>query len=74
MPKIDNAVKETDVVFYIGGLTQWLEGEDMPVDIEGYEGGDRTALNLPEVQLKVLRRIKASGKSIVLVLLSGSSL
>jgi beta-glucosidase len=74
MPRIDNAVEKADVVIFVGGLSPWLEGEDMPVDIEGFKGGDRTTLDLPEVQLKVLKRIKAFGKPIALVLLSGSAL
>jgi len=74
MPRIDNAVKDADVVIFVGGLNPWLEGEELPVDIEGFKGGDRTALDLPEVQQKVLKRIKALGKPVVLVLLSGSAL
>jgi len=74
MPRIDKAVKKADVVVFVGGLSPWLEGEELPVDIDGFKGGDRTALDLPDVQQKVLKRIKASGKPIVLVLLSGSAI
>jgi beta-glucosidase len=74
MPLVDNAVKKADVVIYVGGLSPWLEGEDMPVDIKGFKGGDRTKLDLPEVQQNILKRIKAFGKPVALVLLSGSAL
>jgi beta-glucosidase len=46
----------------------------MSIDIEGFRRGDRTTLDLPTVQDKILKRIKSSGKPIVLVLLNGSAL
>ncbi|MBN1415219.1 MAG: glycoside hydrolase family 3 C-terminal domain-containing protein [Bacteroidales bacterium] len=72
--RIVNVAKQADVVVYVGGISPWLEGEEMPVELEGFQGGDRTSLNLPAVQEKVLRAIKAAGKPIVLVLLNGSAL
>jgi beta-glucosidase len=71
---IDDATRRADVIIYVGGITPWLEGEQMPVDIEGFRNGDRTTLDLPTVQDKILKRIKLSGKPIVLVLLNGSAL
>ncbi|MGD1046798.1 MAG: glycoside hydrolase family 3 C-terminal domain-containing protein [Bacteroidota bacterium] len=72
--KIDDAVKQADVIVYVGGISPWLEGEEMAVDIEGFHLGDRTSLDLPVVQDKILKRIKSSGKPIVLLLLNGSPL
>jgi len=72
--KIDDATKQADVIVYIGGISPWLEGEEMPIDIEGFRRGDRTTLDLPAVQDKILKRIKSSGKPIILVLLNGSAL
>jgi len=72
--KIDDATKQADVIVYIGGISPWLEGEEMPIDIEGFHLGDRTSLDLPAVQDKILKRIKLSGKPIVLVLLNGGPL
>jgi len=72
--KIDDAVKQADVIVYVGGISPLLEGEEMSVDMEGFHRGDRTTLDLPAVQDKILKRIKSSGKSIVLVLLNGSPL
>jgi beta-glucosidase len=74
LQKIDDAVKQADVVVYVGGISPWLEGEEMAIDIEGFHRGDRTTLDLPAVQDKILKRIKSSGKPIVLVLLNGSPL
>jgi beta-glucosidase len=74
LQKIDDAVKQSDVVIYVGGISPSLEGEEMSIDIEGFHKGDRTTLDLPAVQDKILKRIKSSGKPIVLVLLNGSAL
>src|SRR4030067_3347763 len=63
---IDNAVKQADAVIYVGGITSMLEGEEMPIDVEGFHRGDRTTLDLPIVQDKMLKRIKTFGKPIVL--------
>ena len=32
------------------GLSPELEGEEMPVKIPGFDGGDRTSIDLPEPQ------------------------
>jgi beta-glucosidase len=56
------------------GLTARMEGEEMNIDIDGFKGGDRTRLDLPGVQQKLIREIRALGKPIVLVLLNGSAL
>ena len=72
--KIDDAVKQADVIVYVGGISPLLEGEEMSVDMEGFHRGDRTTLDLPAVQDKILKRIKSSGKPVVLVLLNGSPL
>ena len=72
--KIDNVVKQADVVVYVGGITPGLEGEEMPIDITGFYHGDRTTLDLPAVQDRILKRIQTFGKPVVLVLLNGSAL
>ena len=45
----------------------------MPVAIEGFRGGDRTRIDLPPAQERLLERITALGKPTVLVLLNGSA-
>ncbi|MGD0337156.1 MAG: glycoside hydrolase family 3 C-terminal domain-containing protein [Bacteroidota bacterium] len=72
--RLDYVIKQADVIIFIGGITPSLEGEERPVDIEGFRGGDRTTLDLPTVQDKVLKSIKSTGKPIILVLLNGSPL
>lgn len=66
--------KKADVVVAVMGLSPTLEGEEMPVDTEGFVGGDRTDIQLPRPQAELLKRIQALGKPVVLVLLSGSAL
>jgi len=55
------------------GLSPTLEGEEMPVEVEGFLGGDRTDIALPRPQEELLKRIHALGKPMVLVLLNGSA-
>lgn len=66
--------EQADVVVMMLGLTARLEGEEMPVQIDGFRGGDRTRIDLPDVQQKLLERIVKIGKPTVLVLLNGSAL
>ena len=67
------AAEQADAVVLFLGLTARLEGEEMPVQIEGFRGGDRTSIDLPAPQEQLLRRIARVGKPTVLVLLSGSA-
>lgn len=67
------AAKDADVILFFGGIDANLEGEEMPVEIEGFLGGDRTNLNLPKSQEDVLKALKATGKPIVMVNFSGSA-
>ncbi len=45
----------------------------MRVEIEGFQGGDRTRIDLPAPQERLLERIVGLGKPTVLVLMSGSA-
>ena len=67
------AAGKADAVVLFLGLSPRLEGEEMPVKIEGFVGGDRTSLDLPAAQERLLERIVAVGKPTVLVLMSGSA-
>jgi len=66
--------KKADAVILVLGLNQRLEGEEMPIQVDGFKGGDRTHLNLPKIQEQLMEALKATGKPIVLVLLNGSAL
>jgi beta-glucosidase len=68
------AAQQADAVVMVLGLTARLEGEEMPVQIDGFRGGDRTSIDLPAPQEALLERIAALGKPTVLVLLNGSAL
>lgn len=65
---------ECDAIVYVGGLSPNLEGEEMPVKLPGFDGGDRTRIELPEVQTQMLKRLKKTGKPVILVLMAGSAL
>ncbi len=68
------AAGQADVVVAFVGLQAELEGEEMPVHIPGFAGGDRTALDLPVAQQKLLEAVAATGKPLVVVLENGSAL
>ncbi len=68
------AAEAADAVVMVLGLSPRLEGEEMPVRIPGFSGGDRTSLDLPPTQQKLLEDILSTGKPVVLVLLNGSAL
>ena len=68
------AANKADVVVAFVGLTPRLEGEEMNVHIDGFSGGDRTSLALPDVQQQLLDALAKTGKPIVVVLLNGSAL
>jgi beta-glucosidase len=67
------AARQADAVVLFLGLTPRLEGEEMPVAVPGFRGGDRTAIELPATQQRLLERVVAAGKPTVLVLMSGSA-
>lgn len=67
------AAKQADLVVFVGGLSARVEGEEMRVEAAGFAGGDRTSLDLPAPQQKLLERLHATKKPIVLVLMSGSA-
>jgi hypothetical protein len=63
----------SDVVIAVMGLDSGLEGEEGDQGNE-FASGDKPNLELPGLQNTVLQEIYASGKPVVLVLLSGSAL
>jgi beta-glucosidase len=69
-----SAAKASDIVLAFVGLSPQLEGEEMPIKIPGFNGGDRTSIDLPAPQQKLLEAVAATGKPIVVVSLSGSAL
>ena len=74
LQKTINAVKDADVVIFAGGISPSLEGEEMSVKIPGFKGGDRTNIELPDIQREFIKKLKAAGKKIVYVNFSGSAM
>ncbi len=66
--------KQANVVIAFVGLSSKLEGEEMPVHVEGFAGGDRTDIQLPAVQQQLLEALAATDKPLIVVLMNGSAL
>jgi len=73
-PEATAAAGKADVVVAVVGITSELEGEEMPVSEEGFQGGDRTSLDLPKPEQELLEAVAAAGKPLVVVLMNGSAL
>lgn len=71
--EVKGVCKESDVIIACFGLDSGLEGEEGDEGNE-YASGDKPNLKLPGIQEDVLETIYASGKPVILVLLSGSAL
>lgn len=74
MERAVETARSADAVVLVLGLNERLEGEEMKVEAEGFDGGDRTSLDLPSGQRELMRTIVATGKPVVLVLINGSAL
>jgi beta-glucosidase len=70
------AAKAADVVIYVGGISAQFEGEEMKRanGFIGFEGGDRTKIELPSVQTDLLRKLYDTGKPVIFVNCSGSAI
>ena len=68
------AAKGADVIVAVVGITSTLESEESSIKLPGFNGGDRTTLDLPADQMKLLEAAKATGKPLVVVNLSGSAI
>ena len=67
-------IGNTETVVFVGGISPSLEGEEMKVSEPGFKGGDRTDIELPRVQRDFLKALKAAGKTVILVVCSGSAI
>ena len=66
------AARSADVIVAFVGLSPDLEGEQMSVQVPGFNGGDRTSIDLPAPQDELLKELKKTGKPLIVVLTSGS--
>ena len=74
---LDEAVKvakQANVIVATVGLSPSLEGEEMPVKLAGFSGGDRTSIDLPAAQEDLLKALGKTGKPLIVVLQNGSAL
>jgi beta-glucosidase len=68
------AAKKSDAIVAFVGLSPNLEGEEMNVHVGGFDGGDRTSIELPAAQEKLVEAMGEIGKPLIVVLTSGSAL
>ena len=75
LAEAEKVVKDSDVTIVCVGLSSELEGEEMRgLNIPGFLGGDRTSLDLPETQEKLVEAAVATGKPVIVILTSGSAI
>jgi beta-glucosidase len=74
MQRTADNVKDADVIIFAGGISPRLEGEEMRVDDPGFLGGDRTTILLPKVQTEMMQALKATGKPVVFLMMTGSAI
>ncbi|AWH74606.1 glucan 1,4-alpha-glucosidase [Dokdonia sp. Dokd-P16] len=68
------AARKSEVVILCLGLSPDIEGEEMPVLLEGFDKGDRSEITLPKTQIELMKKVQALGKPTVVVLMNGSAL
>jgi beta-glucosidase len=68
-----DAASKADAVVLVLGLSPRLEGEEMKVPVEGFQGGDRVSLDIPRAQQQLLESVTALGKPTVVALMNGSA-
>ncbi|MEO7049036.1 MAG: glycoside hydrolase family 3 C-terminal domain-containing protein, partial [Ferruginibacter sp.] len=69
-----NSISDADAIVFVGGISPQLEGEEMQVNYAGFNGGDRTSIMLPVVQTELMKVLKATGKPVVFVMMTGSAI
>lgn len=69
---LDAAVSADHVILCLG-LSPEVEGEEMPVDFDGFHGGDRTTIQLPAPQRELLEQASALGKPVTVIITTGSA-
>ncbi len=71
---IVSRIKDADAIIYAGGISPQLEGEEMPVNYPGFNGGDRTSILLPAIQTEVMKTLHATGVPLIFVMMTGSAI
>ena len=60
-------------IIFVGGISPNLEKEEAKVQAPGFDNGDRTSIELPQVQRDLLKALHDAGKTVILVNCSGSA-
>src|SRR5258708_27069996 len=68
------AASGADTIIAFLGLSPELEGEEMPVHVDGFDGGDRNTIELPAAQQQLVAALPGTGKPLIVVLMNGSAL
>ena len=69
------ALEGVETVIFASGITPFMEGEQGDAGgFPGFEGGDRTSIELPQVQRDLIAALHDAGKKIILVNFSGSAM
>lgn len=71
--EILEAASKAKTIIFVGGITPNLEREQTSAKDIGFDGGDRTTIELPQVQRDILRLLHEAGKQLILVNCSGSA-
>ncbi len=70
-------VKGADAIIFVGGLNAELEGENGDagkIKYDGFNGGDRTTIMLPEIQTRIMKALHKTGKPVIFVMMTGSAI
>ena len=67
------AARDFNTVVFVGGISPIVEREEAGVDLPGFKGGDRTSIELPQVQRDILQALHKAGKKIIFINCSGSA-
>lgn len=74
IPQLLSETKDVDCYIFVGGISPFLEGEEMKVYFDGFKGGDRTSIQLPKIQRETIAALHKTGKPVVYVNMSGSAI
>ena len=69
-------VKKADVAIFVGGLDASWEGEQMRgrSNIDGFNSGDRTKIEMPKLQMNAIKAMKETGTPVIFIQMSGSAM
>ena len=74
LSEAQQVAENADVIVMAVGISPRIEGEEMPVKLEGFDYGDRSSIALPAEQQALIKAMHKLGKPIVLVNFSGSAM